>query len=149
MIAYPRCTFRPMGYFRHTMLARNHPTSYYLQPTTAPKPQVNPWRPNIMRPFFPQKFSCTSDCIFVTKAPKLCEQIWNQLSNRKSKASVVTSVLVAFCSSVSTSRSLTASCGAYPKQMSDLLQCQVPILSNLFSSKTIGKANKKSTGKKT
>ena len=66
----------------------------------------------------------------------------------KAKQAVATSVLVAFCCSASTSKSLTESCGTYPKQNVDLLQCQVPILSNLCSSKTIGKANKQSTGRK-
>ena len=55
-IAYASFTVLPAGCFGHTILALNHPTSYYRQPTTAPKLQVNPWRPNVMRPFFPQIF---------------------------------------------------------------------------------------------
>ena len=66
----------------------------------------------------------------------------------KAKKSIATSMLVALCSSVSTKRYLTASCGTYPNKMSDLFQCQFPTLSNLCSSKKIGKANKQSTGRK-
>ena len=66
----------------------------------------------------------------------------------KAKQAIATSVLVASCSSVSTSTSLTASCGTYPKQNIRPSSMSTPILSNLRSSKTIVKANKKSTGRK-
>ena len=98
---------------------------------------------------FSSRFSCTSDCIFATKAPKLCEQIWNQLSNGKSKAT---------CSNISAC-SLLFLC-EHPqifdsilwylskKKCPTLFNFKYPSLATCVAAKQLENPTNKSTGRK-
>ena len=86
------------------------------------------------------RFSYTSDCTSVKKVPKLCQQISNQLSHRKIKTSWSDINACSLHCSVSTHRSLTASCRTYPKWNVRPCPISSPIFSKLCSRTTIRNA---------
>ena len=101
-----------------------------------------------MMPFFSTNFLAHQTAYLSQRHQNYMRKFESKYQMGRANQAIATLVLIAFCSSVRTSRALIAPCGTYPKQNVRPFSMSSPILSNLGSNKTIGKTKKESIGKK-